>query len=563
MYLCLSLGHNSSAVMLFENGDNPIGYEEERIQKNKRDSAFPILSITRILEILGLDAVNEVTEIYISHWFDNFDPYASENKYYSASKLKALFPNAALSTTRSDAFSHHDAHAESVAGFFAYHDGRSDQLRLNVDPRPELVLVVDGFGNNSEVASLYELDPFGFPAKKETIYGYERSLGLLYQYAAEAVGMDGMNDVYKFLGYRTHIKPYDLARCDALATKIKSMYLVGWMNPALFRTPPPVKHNSLIDFEKLGWVKEDCMALFTSIIDDDQFMSRVRVGYVVQKVLEDVIVQYLSVRKFKTLLVAGGVFYNVRLNDRLRKTYPDIKFCAMPLAGDQGAGIGLALAYGKLIDHEFKNLFWGIRPADETCNIEKIIIDDAGIERIADTIAAGVIVNVFHGPMEFGPRSLCNTSTLALCQRDLVDAINTANGRTTVMPMAPAMLEEVSPYLFSKADLDRTIASDKFMITAHNFLITVNVNELGGAMHRDVDGSYSGRPQIISDETDFMYKLLKVLLKKHDVRAVINTSLNIHGQPIIYSQQDLQAMNDKWIETCPSYFNTFILEQPK
>jgi predicted NodU family carbamoyl transferase len=425
------------------------------------------------------------------------------------------------------------------------------------------VLVVDGFGNNSEVASLYELDAYGFPAKKETIYGYERSLGLLYQYAAEAVGMDGMNDVYKFLGYRTHIKPYDLTRCDALATKIKCIYLVGWMNPALFRTPPEVKHVSLIDYEKLEWVREDSIALFSSIIDDDQFMSRVRVGYVVQKVLEDVIVQYLSVRKFKTLLVAGGVFYNVRLNDRLRKTYPDIKFCAMPLAGDQGAGIGLAYAYGKLIDHEFKNLFWGIRPANEACDLETIVTDDAGVERIADLIASGVIVNVFHGPMEFGPRSLCNTSTLALCQRDLVDAINTANGRTTVMPMAPAMLQEVSPYLFSKADLDRTIASDKFMITAHNFLHTVNVNELGGAMHRDVDGSYSGRPQIIGEDTDFMYRLLKVLLKKHDVRAVINTSLNIHGQPIIYSQQDLQGVHNEWLKTCPAFFETFILEQPK
>ena len=563
MYFCLSLGHNSSAVMLFENGDNPIGYEEERLSKKKSDSAFPILSITRILEIVGPDAGNEVKDVYISHWFDTFDPYTAENKYYSASKLKQLFPNASLAATDIKSFSHHDAHAESVAAFFSYHDKLSDDYGPSADTRPELVLVVDGFGNNSEVASLYELNAYGFPEKKETIFGYERSLGLLYQYAAEAVGMDGMNDVYKFLGYRTHIKADEIARCDQLATKIKSIYLVGWMNPALFRTPPEVKHDGLIDYEKLKWVKEDCMAYFRPIIDDDQFMSRARVGYVVQKVLEDIIIQYLSVRKFKTLLVAGGVFYNVRLNDRLRKTYPGIKFCAMPLAGDQGAGIGLAFAYGKLIDHEFKNLFWGLRPTNESCTIQKVLIDDAGIRRIADLIAGGVIVNVFHGPMEFGPRSLCNTSTLALCRRDLVDAINTANGRTTVMPMAPAMLKEVTPYLFSEADLNRTVASDKFMITAHNFLPHVNISELVGAMHRDVDGSYSGRPQIITEETDFMYRLLKVLHKVHGVRAVINTSLNIHGQPIIYSQHDLLKVHSEWSKTCPAYFETFILEQPK
>ena len=563
MYLCLSLGHNSSAVMLFEDGADPIGYEEERLSKKKSDSAFPILSITRILEVLGPEATAKVKDIYISHWFDNFDPYMAENKYYSAKQLTQIFPNALLEVTKIDGYSHHDAHAESVAAFFANHDTLADQYTQPLDQRPELVLVVDGFGNNSEIASLYELDAYGFPIKKETIFGYERSLGLLYQYAAEAVGMDGMNDVYKFLGYRTHIKHDEIARCDELANKIKSIYLVGWMNPALHRKTPPVKHRDLIDYQKLGYVKEDCMAFFKSVIDDDQFMSRVRVGYVVQKVLEDVILRYLSTFKFKTLLVAGGVFYNVRLNDRLRKTYPDIKFCAMPLAGDQGAGIGLAYAHGRFIDNEFKNLFWGVRPTDESYTLNTLPINDVAVERIADLIASGVIVNVFHGNMEFGPRSLCNTSTLALCRRDLVDAINTANGRTTVMPMAPAMLKEVTPYLFSKADLDRTIASDKFMITAHNFLPTVGVNEFGGAMHRDVDGSYSGRPQIISEDTDFMYRLLKVLLKKHDVRAVINTSLNIHGQPIIYSQHDLLKVHAEWSRTCPAYFETFILEQLK
>ena len=438
----------------------------------------------------------------------------------------------------------------------------ANQYQLPLNHLPELVLVVDGFGNSGEVASLYELDPYGFPIKKETIYGYEHSLGLLYQYAAEAVGMDGMNDVYKFLGYRTHLK-YGFTQCNDLATKIKTKYLNAWMSPVLFRAPSKNKHSDLIDYARLKSVKEECIAMFAPVIDNDEFMSRVRVGYVVQKVLEDIIIQYLKTFHFKTLLVAGGVFHNVRLNDRIRKAFPNIKFCAMPLTGDQGAAIGLAYAHGKLIDHEFKNLFWGVRPTDESCPLEKVTIDDAGVERIADLIAQGVIVNVFHGNMEFGPRSLGNTSTLALCRRDLVDAINTANGRTTVMPMAPAVRKELAPQLFSGIDLDRTIASDKFMITAHDFLLKVSPYELGGAMHRDLDGYSSGRPQIITEDTDFMYRLLGILFNKHEVRAVINTSLNIHGQPIIYSQKDLMNVHNEWTKTCPVKFETFILEQSK
>jgi predicted NodU family carbamoyl transferase len=541
MYLCLSLGHNSSAVLLRE-FHKPIGYEEERLTKKKSDSSFPLNSIKKIFSYVGDDARDQVQRIYISHWFDTFDPKTSENKYYSASLVRSLFPNAKIIDTQYNGTSHHEAHALSALAFYDYHEGD--------DFEGTVIAVIDGFGNGGEVASVYRTDGQRV-ILEDKVAGYSRSMGLLYQYAAKAVGMDGINDVYKFLGYRVHISPDEIADCDKLACAITNEYLPGYMKS--WQHPIHPTCDDLIDYDELSIVSARCQEMFKPVIDEDQFRSRIRVGYVVQKVLEDVITKYLSKFKFSNLIVTGGCFYNVRLNDKLRSHFSHATFCAMPLAGDQGAPLGLAYADYRWVKFAFADLFWGKR------ELSGAVVNDYLIDVIADQISRGVIVNVLQGDMEFGPRSLCNTATLALCRSDLIDAINTANGRTTVMPCAPVMLARHAVELFDVVDLTRTIGSDQYMITAHNYDLAVLPDELGGAMHRDIDGSYSGRPQIVFDTNSFIFKLLDRLSSKYGVRAIVNTSLNIHGQPIIYDSADLEKLTNFWEDHCPLTFDSYVI----
>ena len=62
----------------------------------------------------------------------------------------------------------------------------------------------DGFGNKEEVLSLYEMN--GSKLEKILrIYGYEHSMGLMYQYATSFCGMKENEDEYKFLGYESHV----------------------------------------------------------------------------------------------------------------------------------------------------------------------------------------------------------------------------------------------------------------------------------------------------------------------------------------------------------------------
>ena len=542
MHICLSLGHNSSAVLL-RKGQRPIGYEEERLTKKKSDSAFPERSIDEIFKFADVHS-DQVETVYISHWFDVFDPQSTENKYYSAKKVRSLFPNALFVDTRIDGLTHHDAHALSALAFSNHYDERTSTNKL--------IAVIDGFGNRGEVASVYKVVD-GMPRLVHRVTGYGNSLGLLYQYAATAVGMDGMNDVYKFLGYRVHITPEEIERCDMLADQITAKFLVAYMRK--WSNEPSALSDGLIDYGKLDRVRESFENYFLPVIDNDAFRSRIRVGYVVQKVLEDVVIKYINRFSFDTLLVAGGCFYNVRLNDVLRRKFRKATFCVMPLAGDQGAAMGLAFADHPWVKDSYSDLFWGKR----VLSINALEPTDAIASQIADKIAAGEIINLLQGDMEFGPRSLCNTASLALCRTDLIDSINTANGRTTVMPCAPVMLMSNAIDLFSAKDLARTKGSDRFMITAHNYLPGISTDELGGAMHRDVDGSHSGRPQLVFDETSFIGRILTILYQRHGVRAIVNTSLNIHGSPIIHDCADLAYLTKHWLETSDVKFSNYVV----
>lgn len=555
--LCLTLGHNSSAMFVDTDSDEPpVGYEEERLTRIKSDSSFPENAIREVRNTVGETMFSQIEAVFISHWFDNFDPYTDETKYYSASTLEKWVPKKVPreATSISGAVTHHDAHAYSALAFYEAHAGLDDFADVGV-------IVVDGFGNGQEVASLYSLNDSGRLTKRHVVYGYHNSLGLLYQYAATACGMDGQNDVYKFLGYRTHLKSQDSALCDSVVRELVSLYL-----PAYSSTSQGVLAltDELIDYSFLAKTQELVHDKLACLIDEDEFSSRARVGYVVQDVLERVVIHYATALPHSTILTAGGCFYNVRLNDKLRSINPHKTFCFNPLAGDQGAALGMAYAAKRVRPMNLRTLALGRRQlraeARDPLGVERRTETAVTAIEIAQAIAMGGIVNLVREKVEFGPRALCSTSSLALCTSEHVEMINIANGRNTVMPMAPVMLARSAEKLFSKTDLWRTVGSDGFMVTAHNFT-GPKLRALAGAMHTDLDGTSSGRPQIVTEELDpFMTRVLDEL-SAMGVDAIINTSLNVHGEPIIHSEADALDLHKRWLDDCPGRFTTFLVKE--
>ena len=341
-FLLLSLGHNSSAI--FVDNSNPqcqeiIGYEQERLSGIKADSQFPrdaINEITKHIDVKKLKGCH----VLISHWF-NFGPHLMPNKYITKNDIQWLCnicPACTITYCDRD-FSHHDAHAYSAYEFFKYHKDGYDVKG------PVMCLVIDGFGNNEEILSLYTTDEMKGISLIRRIYGYDASLGLMYQYATAFVGMKENQDEYKFLGYEAHIDEYvDEQQLDMIDhyIDVQKERLIKWFDTHS-KEPEYYPSNEVIDFKLLNKVREDWYGVFTEVLesigfhsDTHTFAIRCVIAYFIQQLCERTLVAWLKDNyNPENLIVAGGVFYNVKLNQALCEKCTQKLFSVMPLAGDQ------------------------------------------------------------------------------------------------------------------------------------------------------------------------------------------------------------------------------------
>ena len=556
-YLLLTLGHNSSAIFV-DNSDPKqqeiIGYEQERLSGIKADSQFPRDAINEIAKHVSPKKLRKC-HVLISHWF-NFQPDMLPNKYITSNDIEWLHAICGddISVCNSG-FTHHDAHAYSAYEFYKYHKSGYDIKG------PVTCLVVDGFGNNEEVLSLYTTDEIKGVKLVHRVYGYGASLGLMYQYATSFVGMKENQDEYKFLGYEAHIDEYiSEEQIDSLDHYIDTHKecLIKLFNTQV-TAPESYPSNKVIDFELLSKVKNHWYEIFAEALkvigvgvecDCTCFAARCVIAYFIQQLCERTLISWLNENfKIENLIVAGGVFYNVKLNQALAKNCTSGIFSVIPLAGDQGAAIGM---YTKQCDRQFEfgNLCWGKRslynaeklvkqknnPNIRYVEIKTVTQFEEVQSDIARLISDNNIVNIVMGNMEFGPRALCHTSTLFLPTSENAHCNNAMNGRNEVMPCAPVCKRENAYELFDDIEgssIDSVVGSDKYMICTHTYTKPFS-SHYGGVMHKKpLENKYTGRPQIV-DADEFIYGVLDDVERATDYKALVNTSFNVHGRPIAF-----------------------------
>ena len=530
-HLLLTLGHNSSAILV-EDGEIKCGYEEERLTGVKSDSRFPIRAIEQVMGKAKPDA------IYCTHWEPSADVMKLNLKYWDPSYAEGIPVRSHTDNT------HHDTHAHAAWCFAT----RAFPIQN------AYILIADGFGSFGEHLSLYQISPYGDPHLVFRAHGYDTSLGLMYQYATAFLGMKMHEDEYKLLGYEVHIDPN---HADKLHQPILD-YIHEWYNKISNFKLGSV-YDPMFNLEALAAVREHFFKQFSQVLDlvkltdPTTFEARTVLAYFVQSVLEGCIIRVLSNFTVENLVVSGGCFYNVKLNKILLEDIPG-KFCAYPLAGDQGNAIGLYA-----MDHPSfrfpKNLFWGQRKLESAGVVE-------GLHYVSRTGLASSIrhflnqygfVNLVRGHMEFGPRALCNTSTLAMPTLEVVETINKANNRNTVMPMAPVMTRPMYKACFKHAD--RVWKSEQYMILALEYHEKI-ADLYPGAAHRYKFPFYShstGRPQVIGEILND--PVVDVLLTKG---PLINTSFNYHGKPIAFDMPSVIENHQLQRVNNPN-FNTLVV----
>lgn len=391
--------------------------------------------------------------------------------------------------------------------------------------QPTLVLTCDGAGDNL-CATVYVVSHNDFKLVAKTPHIH--SLGLLYASVTAFLGLKAHEDEYKVMGLAPYAK-------DANWQKIYDVFdNLLWVNSLTFQTKIPARQFDFYLAEKLQRFRFDYVAA------------------AIQEFLEDRLVEWVgnavTQTGVKNVVVSGGVFLNVKANHKLSQLKSIKHIFFAPSCGDDSNAIG-ACYYGfKKIYLEstpkpLTSLYLGPEFSDEVAykiyNNYKLykyynLTKPKNINQsVARLLAKGEIVARFVGRMEFGARALGNRSILADPRnREVVEKINRMiKMRDFWMPFAPTILDSyASKYLINPKKL-----ASPFMIVG--FEITkLGQRDLAAAIH---PFDKSCRPQILRRvENPEYYDLIIQFSKLTEVGALLNTSYNIHGEPIVCSPND-------------------------
>ena len=234
--------------------------------------------------------------------------------------------------------------------------------------------------------------------------------------------------------------------------------------------------------------------------------------------------------------LSGGVVSNVKANRRIRLLPEVDEVYVFPHMGDGGLALGAAFAaVGASHVGQWDLSDLGLGPeyserqiADALTRANLPLARSPDLEqRVADLLAEGRIVLWFQGRMEYGPRALGHRSVLARPDRqDLRDRLNLVlKQRVWYQPFCPSMLETEAARLLS----DYSGPSNRHMTMT--FLAAPEFRRvLVGVI--SVDGTC--RPQVVPDAAPGRFpELLRAVKARTGYGVVLNTSYNIHGEPLV------------------------------
>jgi len=280
--------------------------------------------------------------------------------------------------------------------------------------------------------------------------------------------------------------------------------------------------------------------------------TREEVASAAQRVLEEMVTAFVRYHVKQTglrdLAVAGGIFANVKLNQRIAELPEVDSLWVMPHMGDGGLAAGAALgsagATPRRLAHACLGPTFGRRdcskaleraqlPREEVASRQTLDGVPGDVERVAAVIAGGGAVGRFHAAMEWGPRALGHRSVLAPATDPAVNEwLNERLSRSEFMPFAPVVRAEDAPGYF--VGLDKADDAARFMTVC--FDCTDTFKKLApAAVH--VDGT--ARPQVVSASSDpDLHALLTRVGELTGVPVLINTSFNLHEEPIVCTPDD-------------------------
>jgi carbamoyltransferase len=546
----LNLGHNSSLVMI-ENDHQIVRIEEEKLSQKKGYYGFPKLSFHYAQKLLNYsNDVNVVIghknlrEVFQNHrllikycgsegitefiWVI-LDLYALLNrssKIYDKTIKRHFESNFRKKIKLQCDISyvdHHTSHAYSAV----YDSGYSKCL----------VITEDGKGDYfSGKVFTYENNTLVEISKRSFIESY----GIVYSAATKALGYKALRHEGKITGLAAYGDPYSLSELihnefnsliNGSFEQLKNFFLPDLsfkrrLQMRLIR-PSDQLYSNLMHYWA-NWFREK---LAIGVSKEDIAAS-------VQKFLEDRVLADLSSLRidFNKLALAGGVFANVKLNQKIWETDRFTNIFVQPAMDDAGTALGAAASFCQKLNQSGKlkdSVYLGTVQKSQNLsllyeNFTEINLGPNKYELIANFIEDGKIVGVYNSRTEWGPRALGNRSILASAFLPTISSeLNKRLNRSDFMPFAPIVREVDAGLVFEK--FSKGLDAAKFMT------ITLRVKKIFESQIRSVihlDGT--ARPQVLyKDDNESIYKILNEIATKKGIGIVLNTSFNLHEFPIL------------------------------
>lgn len=378
----------------------------------------------------------------------------------------------------------------------------------------------------------------------EEVRRFERrnSLGLFYGMLTQFLGFQMTNDEFKVMGLASYGQP----KYEREFSKILEVNDEGYLLNKEFD-----KRNVDAELYTTDFVTRQ-EQIFSEAFVNLLGQPRLRTEKITQhhmdlaasgqRQLEKACLKSLEIvarhSNSKNLCLAGGITLNVKMNSVLFNADLVDNIFIQPAAGDAGMALGAAVEIAARHSYRFQRMnhvYYGPAYTDEQIEtvLRRLKLAYSYVEdierRAAEDIAEGKIMGWFQGRMEFGPRALGNRSILA-DPRDgkMKDRINgLVKFREEFRPFCPSILEERRDEYFENS------CSAPFMILLFNVKEDKRA-EIPAVTH--VDGT--ARIQTISKKTNpSFWTLIKYFDEITSVPVVLNTSLNIKGEPIVESPE--------------------------
>lgn len=478
-----AMNHDASiSAVDSESGEILFAGHAERYSRVKND---PYLNWDLIIDAAKYGTPERIV------WFEN--PWGRRLRYLKSGQERLtdvlfceMFPKKYMSQFDIHLpISYSDHHASHAAGGFftsGFHEAA--------------VLVIDAIGEIT-TASIWKAS--GDQINKVWQLKYPHSIGLFYSAMTQLVGLKPNEEEYILMGMAAHGDP-NLA--ESIGVHITDLYFKG-----------DNEISQSFNFHQ-GLVRDEWLNLMAK-----SQQGKFSIALATQNINTTLVRRLVNLAKnlsqCHNLVYSGGVALNCVTNTEINGVFDNVWI--MPNPGDAGNSLGAVANY--LREH----LVW--RGPFLGHDINRHLDVDAVVNELMTTGICGVA----NGRAEFGPRALGNRSLLADPRReDMKDRVNEIKHRQKFRPFAPAVLEQHASECFD-------FGGDYFESPYMQFVVrTKNPEKWPAIAHVD----NTSRVQTVNEEVVNMHAIITKWYEKTGCPMLLNTSLNIKGEPLVNSLED-------------------------